>query len=57
MEIQERKKLLIQQVLHTIPRWSRASEVYLFTKAFSGIKRTETQRERREARMQGLSDI
>ena len=53
LEIQDRKKNLIKQVGTSLSaskhHWLR------HTKAFSGIKGKETQRQQREARLQGLS--
>jgi SWI/SNF-related matrix-associated actin-dependent regulator of chromatin subfamily A3 len=51
VEIQERKKLLIQQVATFLVMQSLRRTDFL--EAFSGIKRTETQRQRKEARLQG----
>ncbi|KAF8897054.1 SNF2 superfamily protein [Gymnopilus junonius] len=54
LEIQEKKKQLIQQVHCALPfPWSSPFLTFHFFQAFSGTKRTETQRQQREARLQG----
>jgi SWI/SNF-related matrix-associated actin-dependent regulator of chromatin subfamily A3 len=53
LEIQDRKKNLIKQV-GISPSASKHRRL-CHTKAFSGIKGKETQRQQREARLQGLS--
>jgi SWI/SNF-related matrix-associated actin-dependent regulator of chromatin subfamily A3 len=52
IEIQERKKQLIQQV-HNFSYIYLKIALTSSLQAFSGIKRTETQRQQREARLQG----
>ena len=51
LEIQEKKKQLIQQVCRLLLPLNSIN--LTLAQAFSGIKRTETQRQQREARFQG----
>ncbi|KZT00464.1 uncharacterized protein LAESUDRAFT_732253 [Laetiporus sulphureus 93-53] len=55
IDIQERKKKLVEQVSAA---YRRRSTLYSsVTQAFSGIKTKETQRQKKEARLQGESRI
>ena len=54
LDIQEKKKTLIKQVYIYFPLCDQVT--LILSKAFSGIKGKETQRQQREARLQGGSD-
>ena len=58
VDIQERKKKLISEVCSPVYRRHVCAELMCSVQAFSGIKNATTQRQKREARIQGsLSSV